>query len=367
MYAPSSTNKQPQKEAGPFHINLPIGSESSQEDGIVRKRVPPIIRDDIIRKPLVRVQPITTVPPPTTTQESTTLDVTLPTILDCSEITTTEREQNFQPEITTESRRITTRTSFVDPGVMLGDQPISVEDVTEVRNLDTPKTHKENSSQLPGKQFLIIVTNQSTEEPTTYPTTTNTAQTTTEEEKSEIPTEFTTEDTTETTSKYTTETTPRTTDYDGNVSETKDIILTSIRPAVKNNLAYTIRPKCEVSVYSECDQNKEIMSDTRKVSKPPSSLSRLESHIPVRFPSETIVPVHKTQSFVRFPEVTNPHDDRPSFWWPSWQVRQHPGIQGWPPSDSQPSEQVLRQQYPPYTYTSWSDSAAWRRRFFQRD
>lgn len=350
MYAPSSTSKKPQKEAGPFHINLPLGSESSQEDGIVRKRVPPIIREDIIRKPVVRVH-TTTFPPPTTTEipEETTLEVsTLPTTIDCCEITTTE--SRFYSGSTNKPRR-------TEPSVMLADQPDINEGNPGLKNLELPIPRKEiNSTNRSEKPFVIIVTNDPTapeESATTYK-----PITTTEEITSDTQTDISTEGTTEIDSSDTS-------DFDGSDSETKDIIETSIRPLVKNDFPFTIRPKCDMTVdSSDCSQSTERTYNTRKVSSsvPPYT----EFNTPVRFPSESvIVPVHKTQSFVRFPGVTNPHDDRPNFWWPSWQVRQHPGIHGWPPSDVS-SEQALRHQYPPYTYT-WSDSTAWRRRFFQRD
>lgn len=389
MYAPASNNKKPQKEAGPFHISLPIGNDNSQEDVVVKKRLPPVIRDQIMKvatststtttpRPVTTTYPPpTTVPTPATTvQESTTPEATQATGVDSTEATSTIS----QPEITTEPRRKYETADLEESAVMLGDQPVY-----------TPK----NPSQSTDKPFVIIVTSEPaavTEESAFVPVTAFTPPATEregEEVNSETPTttEVTTEATTEQTSRYTTDSTEPTsryttdsTDYDERFSEVRDTTAATERLSSTSR-----RPPCDprAADYDDCEPAEtEVVSHKRVVTYPsaalPSSMPLLEPHTRVRFPSESYSsgqPQQPPQSqYVRFPERSHPHDDRPSLWWPSMHVRSHPAIRGWPPPETNDPADMLHKQYPPpypRPALSWSDSpspsAAWRRRYFQRD
>ncbi|XP_046660173.1 uncharacterized protein LOC124354049 [Homalodisca vitripennis] len=369
MYAPSSTSKNPQKEAGPFHISLPIGSQGSQEEIIIKKRVPP----KIVETKTIRPPPLSTTLPPTTM--TTMTEVTLPTFAETPEVTSTE---NFSTTDNTAEGKLSTESIF-DPDVMLGDQPVSTEDTSGTEILETPKNQKENLT-LP---FVIIVTNEPTTRPeeTTVPSTSVTPLTT-EREDTIAEIASTTEGTTETSSFTTEATTLRTTKYEEGFSETRDVYESSLRPTVISRLSTTVRPKCTESSklrddlidFSDCEPETSTISDEKEVtdSTLPTSLPLLEPNTHVRFPSESYVPVRKIQSYVRFPDVPRPQEDRPRIWWPSWQVQRYPGIQGWPSSeDRSPEHRKPEEQrpYPPYSQgvTSWADSTSWRRRFLQRD
>jgi len=413
MYAPTSSSSKPHKEAGPFHINLPLGSDEPQES-VVQKRIPPppppqesVVQKKIPPPPPPQVKPpvptqptttttttktttttTTTLPPPTTTMsEPTTTETPSSTVVDPAEVTSTEKD--VTTDTTAESRRETT-TEDVNVAVMLGDQPF-VEPAVEsskqqfvdqavessdqpfegqtvessnrpfvdqavessdqpfmgqavessdqpfagqtvessdqpfagqtVESSDRPFAGQTvessnqpfvdqavdlpKSHQQPDKPFLIIVTNPpvTRDETTTF-----------------TPDETTTEATTEETSKL--------------EEVSSDSTETSIRPC------------------GDCDPVDSV------VSLGSSSLPEVDLVDPssqVRFPPQ------KTQSYVRFPES----EERPPFWWPSWQIRRHPGIHGWPESDRvHGSTDGIRREYP-YGAT-WS-TVAWQRRFLQRD
>lgn len=391
MYAPASSSKKPQKEAGPFHISLPIGADNSQEDVVVKKRLPPVVRDQIMKvgtststtqAATTTPQPATTTtyPPPTTVQESTTPEATQPTGVDASETTSTERESDSQPETTTEQPR--RKYDLDQSAVMLGDQPLSPEN-------STPKTPPQPTD----KPFVIIVTSEPaavTEESAFVPVTAFTPPATEREgeevnSESAATTEVTTEATTEQTSRYTTEATTEqtsryttdSTEYDERFSEVRDTTAATERLS-------SARPPCDprAADYDDCEPAEtEVVSHKRVVLTYPSSMPLQEPHTRVRFPSETYATRHPQQQqqqpqqqqqnqYVRFPERSHPHDDRPSLWWPSWQVRSHPAIRGWPPPETNDPADMLHKQYPPYPL-SWSDTPsptpAWRRRYFQRD
>ncbi|XP_054284487.1 mucin-2-like [Macrosteles quadrilineatus] len=343
MYAPSSTSKKPQ-ETGPFHINLPLAN--NPQESVVQKRLPPPMQE--VKTPQPTQQPTTTtrttttarattIPPqtstwPTTTMsESTTPEVSSTTVVEPTEVTTTEKDLYTDP--TLESRRETTTDG--DVAVMLGDQPFQ-EAVEE--SFGTPKSREK----IQVKPFLIIVTN---------PTVTREDTTPILPEENET---STTEATTEGNTKFTTEI-PET------FGESRDATESSIRPTV------TFRPGCEDSAaFENCEPvgTEVVLGESSPSSLP--ELPLLDPSSQVRFPSESFVPVRKTQSYVRFPDVANPHEDRPAFWWPSWEIRRYPGIHGWPESSEQirSTDRVIQRKYP--MGTTWS-SMAWQRRFLQRD
>lgn len=411
MYAPASSSKKPQKEAGPFHISLPIGADNTQEDVVVKKRLPPVIRDQIMKVATststtqagtTTPQPATTntYPPPTTVQESTTPEPTQPTGVDTTEGTSTERESDSQPETTTDPRRKYELAELDESAVMLGDQPLSPEN-------STPK----NPPQPTDKPFVIIVTSEPaavTEESALVPVTAFTPPAAEREgeevnRESAAPTEVTTEATTEQTSRYTTDSTEPTsrytteatteqtsrfttdsteptsryttdsTEYDERFSEVRDTTAATERLSSSSSA----RPPCDprAADYDDCEPAEtEVVTHKRVVVTYPSSMPLQEPHTRVRFPSESYPsrqPQQPSQNqYVRFPERSHPHDDRPSLWWPSWQVRSHPAIRGWPPPETNDPADMLHKQYPPYPL-SWSDTPstapAWRRRYFQRD
>uniref|UniRef100_A0A1B6LC61 Uncharacterized protein n=1 Tax=Graphocephala atropunctata TaxID=36148 RepID=A0A1B6LC61_9HEMI len=381
MYAPSSTSKHPQKEAGPFHISLPIGTQESQEELVIKKRLPP----KIVEKRTTKPPPLSTTQAPTTvTMAPTTTEVTLPTLAETPETTTTE---SYSTTDSTTYARISTESIF-DPDVMLGDQPASTQDTSGADTHETPKNHKENP--LPTKQFVIIVTNEPTVATTSVtPLSTEREDTTTEAVLTEGTTEGTTEEKTAGSTDGTTETSSFTTEatstkYDESFSETRDVYESSLRPTVVSRLSTTVRPKCPGSSnlrddlidFRDCESETSTVSDERGVtdSTPPPGLPLLEPNSRVRFPSESYVPERKTQSYVRFPDVPRPQEDRPRIWWPSWQVQRYPGIQGWPSSEDQSSDHRKPEEVGPYpapSYshgpTSWADSTTWRRRFLHRD
>lgn len=346
MYAPA-TNKKPQKESGPFHINLPIGSEKPQENIAVHKRIPPppasTTQSTTTSTTSTTTTTTTTTPAPTTTTvEPSTMEVTQPTVVDTSEAPEYDLQAS---DITTETRKFPgTTESPLDTSVMLGDQsvPTSTDQPTDTTTQE-PKNHY--PSQAP---FVIIVTNEPTGESTFEPTTSSTPM---EESATEEPLDSTTE-------RLTTDST--TTDYDERFSESRDVEQTSPSPPPSPRPCPLTRLSDGSYELTECgDQEVKLESYKRVVTVPPELPYRVP--LIVRFPQE---PVRKTQDYVRFPDEYYPHYN------PDWVVRRRPVMQrqrtdeGVQQTPFQP-QRLEGVQHTPFQSEHKLSFSDWQKRYFQ--